>query len=173
MRGTAPRRYRNTLAFLAADRTRLDELEQAVREYLAWHSIADERDTLNLDAFQTKQTQTKRQDADETIRQRIPETYQWLLVPEQTATDAPLTWREIRLQGEGALAVRAAREAGERGPLAYRIRALAAAPRTRPGAPVAWGSRQSATTGRRLCTISVSTTPAKSHTARPGQPRQD
>jgi hypothetical protein len=27
MRGTAPRRYRNTLAFLAADRTRLDELE--------------------------------------------------------------------------------------------------------------------------------------------------
>jgi hypothetical protein len=65
---------------------------------------------LNLDAFQTKQTQTKRQDADETIRQRIPETYQWLLVPEQTAIDAPLTWREIRLQGEGALAVRAARK---------------------------------------------------------------
>ena len=57
---------------LAADRTRLDELEQAVRDYLAWRSIEDERETLNLDAFQTKQTQTKRQDADETIHQRIP-----------------------------------------------------------------------------------------------------
>jgi hypothetical protein len=110
MRGTTPRRYRNTLVFLAADRTRLDELEQAIRDYLAWHSIEDERETLNLDAFQTKQTQTKRQEADETIRQRIPETYQWLLVPEQTATDAPLTWREIRLQGDGLLAVRAARK---------------------------------------------------------------
>jgi hypothetical protein len=110
MRGTTPRRYRNALAFLAADRTRLDELEQAVRDYLAWQSIEDERETLNLDAFQTKQTQTKRQEAEETIRQRIPETYQWLLVPEQTATDAPLTWREIRLQGDGPLAVRAARK---------------------------------------------------------------
>jgi hypothetical protein len=41
---------------LAADRTRLDELEQAIRDYLAWRSIEDERETLNLDAFQTKQT---------------------------------------------------------------------------------------------------------------------
>jgi predicted AAA+ superfamily ATPase len=110
MRGTSPRVYRNTLALLAADRTRLDELEQAIRDYLAWRSIEDERETLNLDAFQTKQTQTKRQDADETIRQRLPETYQWLLVPEQITPDAPLTWREIRLQGDGALAVRAARK---------------------------------------------------------------
>jgi hypothetical protein len=50
-RGSSPRRYRNTLVFLAADRTRLGELEQAVREYLAWKSIETERETLNLDAF--------------------------------------------------------------------------------------------------------------------------
>ena len=42
-RGNSPRRYRNTLVFLAADRSRLDELEVAARYYLAWKSICDRR----------------------------------------------------------------------------------------------------------------------------------
>jgi predicted AAA+ superfamily ATPase len=70
-RGSSPRRYRNILVFLAADRTRLSELEQAVREYLAWKSIEDERETLNLDAFQANQARTKREQAEETI-ERLP-----------------------------------------------------------------------------------------------------
>ena len=35
-RGNAPRLYRNTLVFLAADKTRLQDLDEAVRRYLAW-----------------------------------------------------------------------------------------------------------------------------------------
>ncbi len=96
--------------FLAADRTRLGELDQAVRQYLAWKSIEDERETLNLDAFQANQAKTKREQADETIRQRIPETYQWLLAPGQPDPQAAVEWQEIRLQGQDSLAVRAAKK---------------------------------------------------------------
>lgn len=109
-RGSGPRRYRNMLVFLAADRTRLGELEQAVRQYLAWKSIEAERESLNLDAFQANQARTKREQAEETVRQRIPETYQWLLVPVQPDPQAAVTWQEIRLQGQDPLAVRAAKK---------------------------------------------------------------
>ena len=47
-RGTAPRIYRNALVFLAADTTRLQELDEAVRRFLAWESIVAEREQLNL-----------------------------------------------------------------------------------------------------------------------------
>ena len=44
-RGNTPRLYRNTLAFLAVDKTRLQDLDEAVRRYLAWDSIvADQKD---------------------------------------------------------------------------------------------------------------------------------
>ena len=43
-RGNTPRLYRNTLVFLAADKTRLQDLDEAVRKYLAWESILDEKD---------------------------------------------------------------------------------------------------------------------------------
>jgi predicted AAA+ superfamily ATPase len=108
-RGSNPRLYRNTLVFLAPDRNRLAELEQAVRQYLAWKSIEDEKEELNLDAFQANQAKTRREGADETIRQRIPETYQWLLVPGQPDPKADVEWEEIRLQGPDALAVRASK----------------------------------------------------------------
>src|SRR3989449_1265568 len=47
-RGNTPRLYRNTLVFLAADKTRLQDLDEAVRAYLAWTSILSEKDTLDL-----------------------------------------------------------------------------------------------------------------------------
>ena len=43
-RGNTPRLYRNTLVFLAADKTRLQDLDEAVRKYLAWESILAEKD---------------------------------------------------------------------------------------------------------------------------------
>jgi hypothetical protein len=109
-RGTSPRHYRNAVVFLAPDRTRLEELEQGVRQYLAWKSIETERETLNLDAFQSNQAKTKREQADDTVAQRIPETYQWVLVPCQPNPTGALEWREIRVQGQDALAVRASKK---------------------------------------------------------------
>jgi predicted AAA+ superfamily ATPase len=109
-RGNTPRSYKNSLVFLAGDMTRLQDLQLAVRQFLAWTSIWEERDQLNLDPFQTKQADIKRKNADETVKVRIPETYQWLLVPGQSDPRGSLEWNEIRLQGTDALAVRASKK---------------------------------------------------------------
>lgn len=83
-RGSTPRLYRNTLVFLAADKTRLQDLDEAARKYLAWDSIVAEKVTLNLDPQQVKQAETQKSAADGAVTARLPETYQWLLVPVQT-----------------------------------------------------------------------------------------
>ena len=109
-RGNAPRLYRNTLVFLAADKNRLLDLDEAVRKYLAWASILDEETTLNLDPQQVKQAKTQRAAADGAVTARIPETYQWLLVPVQATPHAPVAWEAIRLSGQDSLAVRASKK---------------------------------------------------------------
>lgn len=109
-RGSSPRTYKNTLVFLAPDGNRLKDLEQAVRQFLAWKSIWEEREPLNLDPFQSRQAETKRRSADETVDARIPETYQWLLVPGQTDPKGSVEWNEIRQQGQDSLAVRASKK---------------------------------------------------------------
>ncbi len=43
-RGNTPRLYRNTLVFLAADKVRLQDLDEAVRRFLAWESILAEKE---------------------------------------------------------------------------------------------------------------------------------
>ncbi len=49
-RGTAPRIYRNMLAFIAPDQELMAPLKQEVRRYLAWLSVKDDSEDLNLDA---------------------------------------------------------------------------------------------------------------------------
>ena len=108
-RGNTPRLYRNTLVFLAADKVRLQDLDEAVRRFLAWKSILDEKEALNLDPHQVQQAETQKQAADGAVTARLPETYQWLLVPEQANPQAPITWQAIRLSAGDALAVRASK----------------------------------------------------------------
>jgi predicted AAA+ superfamily ATPase len=108
-RGNTPRLYRNTLVFLAADKVRLQDLDEALRKFLAWESILAEKETLNLDPHQVRQAETQKQAADGAVTARLPEAYQWLLVPEQVNPQAPITWPAIRLTGSDALAVRASR----------------------------------------------------------------
>ncbi|MGH7087132.1 MAG: hypothetical protein ACREFN_19350, partial [Acetobacteraceae bacterium] len=109
-RGNAPRLYRNTLVFLAADKVRLQDLDEALRKYLAWSSIVAEKDALNLDPHQARQAETQKQAADGAVTARLPETWQWLLVPEQSTPQAPLVWQASRLTGADALAIRASRK---------------------------------------------------------------
>lgn len=106
-RGNTPRIYRNTLVFLAVDKVRLQDLDEALRRFLAWRSILAEKEALNLDPFQAKQAETQLRSADGAITARLPEAYQWLLVPEQVTPQAPITWQSIRLSSSDPLAVRA------------------------------------------------------------------
>jgi predicted AAA+ superfamily ATPase len=108
-RGNTPRLYRNTLVFLAADRARLQDLYGALRKFIAWESILTEKETLNLDPHQVRQAETQRQAADSAVTALLPESYQWLLVPEQVNPQAPITWSAIRLSSGDALAVRASK----------------------------------------------------------------
>jgi predicted AAA+ superfamily ATPase len=109
-RGGTPRLYRNALVFLAADKTRLQDLDEAVRTYLAWKSILSEKEMLNLSPHQVRQAETQQGAADSTVTARLPETYQWLLVPTQDNPQAAVVWQAIRLAGQEALAVRASKK---------------------------------------------------------------
>ncbi len=109
-RGSAPRLLQNTLVFLAVDQARLQDLDEAVRRYLAWESIVADRDELDLSAHQVRQAETQQSSADATVTGRLPEAYQWLLVPEQDTPQSPVKWQAHRLSGKDALAVRASKK---------------------------------------------------------------
>jgi predicted AAA+ superfamily ATPase len=108
-RGNTPRLFRNTLVFLAADRVRLQDLDEALRKYLAWESILGEKEVLNLDPHQVRQAEEQRKTADSTVTVRLPEAYQWLLVPVQKDPQSELVWESIRLSGNDSLAARASK----------------------------------------------------------------
>ena len=48
--------------------------------------------------------------ADGAVIARIPEAYQWLIVPVQNSPQTALEWQAFRLSGSGALAVRAGKK---------------------------------------------------------------
>jgi len=110
LRGNSPRNYCNMLVFVAADGNRLSDLQQAVRQYMAWRSIVDESEQLNLDAFQERQAKSKLKTADETVHARIPEAYCWLINPTQDDPKGGIGLAETRLQGQDPLAVKASRK---------------------------------------------------------------
>jgi predicted AAA+ superfamily ATPase len=109
-RGNSPRLYRNTLVFLAADKTRLQDLDEAARKYLAWQSILNEQQNINLSPYQVTQAETQKSAAESAVTARLPETYQWLLVPVQSKPQDAITWEALRLTGSDALAVRASKK---------------------------------------------------------------
>lgn len=109
-RGSAPRLFQNTLVFLVPDRARLQDLDEALRRYLAWQSILNDRVALDMTPFQVKQAETQLASAEGTVVARLPETYQWVLVPVQAKPQEPVTWSPLKLSGQEALAVRAGKK---------------------------------------------------------------
>ena len=109
-RGNTPRLFRNTLVFLAADKVRYQDLDEALRRYLAWDSIVAGTQELNLDPHQNKQAEVQRQAAADAVTARLPETYQWLLTPQQASPQSAIEWKAIRLAGSGALAERVSKK---------------------------------------------------------------
>jgi len=108
-RGNAQRYCRNTLVFLAVDKTRLQDLDDAVCTYLAWESIIKDSERLDLSPNQVRESETQREGADGVVKARIPEAYQWLLVPVQADPKKPMEWKSYRLTGQDSLAARASK----------------------------------------------------------------
>jgi predicted AAA+ superfamily ATPase len=109
-RGPSPRLYRNALVFLAIDKARLQDLDEAVRYSLAWRSILDDQQSLDLSPHQVRQAESQLRDADGSVMARLPEAYQWLLVPVQEKPTDQLKWEAYRLNGSDSLAGRASRK---------------------------------------------------------------
>lgn len=99
-RGNTPRIYRNMLAFIAPDQDMMSSLKQAVRLYIAWKSIKEDSEDLNLDAAQNRETDNNLRRSNETVDARVKEAYCWLLVPyidkEEMKT---IVWDTIRISG--------------------------------------------------------------------------
>jgi predicted AAA+ superfamily ATPase len=106
-RGSAPREYRNMLLFLGLDQRRLDDLEQGTAEYLAWESVVAEADALDLGQAQRAQAQQRLADAGSTVGLRLADAYQWLLVPRQVEPTGPISWEEVKADGQGGVVQRA------------------------------------------------------------------
>ena len=98
-RGTGQRVNRNMVVFLAPDTKRLEELDTATRDYLAWDWISDRIDELNLSPQQAKQVEVNKARSDETATARIAATYHWVLVPEQPDPAAPAVMTVEKAEG--------------------------------------------------------------------------
>jgi len=109
-RGSAPRLYRNMLVFIAPDATNAEAWEKALREYLAWKSIDEEAEPLNLDAQQRKQVAQSLKAAEQTVEARLQETYCWLIVPTQPEPTGPIEYQAHRIAGADSFYERAARK---------------------------------------------------------------
>lgn len=109
-RGTAPRTYRNMLAFVAPDQGLLPNLQKAVRDLLAWESIRTDRERLNLDAAQNAETESNISRCNKSVQDRLNEVYCWLLVPGiDSDTDMKaVIWDTDRLTGMEPIVSKAA-----------------------------------------------------------------
>ncbi|OWY58827.1 hypothetical protein B7486_77885, partial [cyanobacterium TDX16] len=108
-RGTSPRQYRNMLVFAAADQRSLEGLEQATADYLAWSSICERFEELNLDAHQRTQAKSRRDASNEAVALRLVETYKFVLVPRQDDPVGPVTFDVATLDQQGTVAERTSR----------------------------------------------------------------
>jgi predicted AAA+ superfamily ATPase len=109
-RGSSPRIYKNTLVFLAPDSRRLKDLEARVRQFLAWSSIEQDADALDLTRLATRQAVTRRKEAESAVQAQISESWSWCLVPEQPDPMGEIEWSEIRATGGDVPAVKASKK---------------------------------------------------------------
>ena len=109
-RGTAPRTYRNMLAFVAPDQGLLPSLQKAVRDLLAWESIKTDSERLNLDAAQNAETASNISRCNDAVKSRLNEVYCWLLVPsiDSRADMKNIIWETDRLVGVDQIVSKAA-----------------------------------------------------------------
>lgn len=100
-RGSAPRNYRNMLAFIAPDQERIGALFQEAKRFLAWKSVKNDSETLNLDATQNKETDNSLARSNDAVDLKLKEAYCWLLVPyiDRHVDIKTVCWNESKISG--------------------------------------------------------------------------
>jgi hypothetical protein len=120
-RGTVNRTHRNMPVYLAADEARLEELNNATRDYLGWSHVLGNEADLDLTQNQKNQAAQRKAQADQTVTSRLLQTFIWALVPAQPDAGAPFVIRETKVEGQSdSLADRVSRRLGNDGDLSTR-----------------------------------------------------
>jgi hypothetical protein len=101
-RGSGQRQHRNELIFLAPDTRRTQELEEAVREHLAWKHIVDRSGALDLTKTQIDLATARRNAASVVVDQRLFTSYIWVIFPEQPDAARPMEVKEIKAENQAA-----------------------------------------------------------------------
>lgn len=103
-----PRINRNLLVFCAADSNRVEELRESARLYLAWDSIVNDWEELQLTPNQKKQANAKREEASSTVEQRIGEAFVFALTPRQKPGSGDVEWEVTPARAAGSITERIA-----------------------------------------------------------------
>lgn len=81
--GDKPREYKNRLLFLVPDANATQTLRDHLRRFLAWESIVEDAEELNLDKHHDKEAKKSLDDASTRVDASIRESYRLLLAPMQ------------------------------------------------------------------------------------------
>ncbi|MDR1512415.1 MAG: DUF499 domain-containing protein [Propionibacteriaceae bacterium] len=100
-RGSARRANRNALVFLVADQGMLESLESGVRTYLGWKRVQAASETLNLTAQQAKQVEDAVRRNSDAVRDRLRDTFTWVMYPTQPDPTAPFKLTADRVADSG------------------------------------------------------------------------
>lgn len=102
-RGTSPRSYKNMLVFAAADQSLCSSMLEEAKRYLAWESIKSDREALNLDVSQTRETDQNIRHCDTTLNSKIEEAYSWMLAPhiDLASGSKDMSWEAEHVSGRG------------------------------------------------------------------------
>ncbi|GAA1875901.1 Swt1 family HEPN domain-containing protein [Myceligenerans crystallogenes] len=119
--GSSQRRRRNMIVMVAADDSRMPDLDGVVREYLAWRSIADDAENLALTIPQANQARTRVNQLKNAVVVRLRNTYTAALVPDQQANGRPENMFLRIGEGDSPLAVRVAEKLASQGRLVSQL----------------------------------------------------
>lgn len=109
-RGPAPRAYRNTLVFLAAETKQIDGLKEAMRSSIAWGEIVRDTERLNLTQSDEALAKAKLSEAQETFKTRLRETWCYLIYPIQENATKDIEWMAGRIPAQDGVLSRASKK---------------------------------------------------------------
>ena len=94
---------------MAADTNQVEDLRAAVRTWLAWKSIYDDREAakLNLSPAAVEQVKERQADANTTVENRVKETFVHVLNPRTQPGRAEIVWHRAPAGGSQDLVHRA------------------------------------------------------------------
>ncbi|MCZ2203331.1 DUF499 domain-containing protein [Bartonella sp. A05] len=90
MHGAIPRKYKNTLVFLAADYKGLQSIKNAIRFMLAWQGIIRDKDRLDLKQSAETLAKSRVNEATDRVKASIREAWCYLINPFQKNPEAAI-----------------------------------------------------------------------------------